>query len=250
MGGPRGRARPKWRRRSRRCAACASSSIGCGWTIASARRVSIWSSSSSANCRRPTCRPGEDETLAAERQLLRSADTIQRLCGESYAELYDTEDAALVVARPDLETGRRAGRDRSAVRAVPRCPRRHQGAARGPRVHAARFRRRHRRVAGAAAAGRGSPRADRAAQAQAWRHARGGDRPSRSAGRRAPGADRRTIDASPRSSSSWPTRAARSWRRAKQLSASRRDAAPTVCAGRSKPSWPTWRWSGPSSRCG
>ena len=39
---------------------------------------------------------GEDETLAAERQLLRSADTIQRLCGESYAELYDGEGAALV----------------------------------------------------------------------------------------------------------------------------------------------------------
>ena len=39
---------------------------------------------------------GEDETLAAERQLLRSADTIQRLCGESYAELYDSEEAALV----------------------------------------------------------------------------------------------------------------------------------------------------------
>jgi len=39
---------------------------------------------------------GEDETLASERQLLRSADTIQRLCGESYAELYDSEEAALV----------------------------------------------------------------------------------------------------------------------------------------------------------
>jgi DNA repair protein RecN (Recombination protein N) len=39
---------------------------------------------------------GEDEALAAERQLLRSADTIQRLCGESYAELYDSEEAALV----------------------------------------------------------------------------------------------------------------------------------------------------------
>ena len=39
--------------------------------------------------------PDEDETLAAERQLLRSADTIQRLCGESYAELYDNEGAAL-----------------------------------------------------------------------------------------------------------------------------------------------------------
>jgi DNA repair protein RecN (Recombination protein N) len=38
---------------------------------------------------------GEDERLAAERQLLRSADTIQRLCAESYAELYDDESAAL-----------------------------------------------------------------------------------------------------------------------------------------------------------
>ena len=40
-------------------------------------------------------RLGEDETLTAERTLLRSADTIQRLCGESYAELYDNETAAL-----------------------------------------------------------------------------------------------------------------------------------------------------------
>ncbi|HYE86828.1 MAG TPA: AAA family ATPase, partial [Vicinamibacterales bacterium] len=40
--------------------------------------------------------PGEDETLGAERQLLRSADTIHRLCGESYAELYDNEQSALV----------------------------------------------------------------------------------------------------------------------------------------------------------
>ncbi len=38
---------------------------------------------------------GEDETLAADRQLLRSADTIHRLCNEGYAELYDTEAAAL-----------------------------------------------------------------------------------------------------------------------------------------------------------
>jgi DNA repair protein RecN (Recombination protein N) len=40
---------------------------------------------------------GEDETLGAERQLLRSADTIQRLCAESYGELYDSEDSALVM---------------------------------------------------------------------------------------------------------------------------------------------------------
>jgi DNA repair protein RecN (Recombination protein N) len=38
---------------------------------------------------------GEDESLAAERQLLRSADSIQRLCAESYAALYDDESAAL-----------------------------------------------------------------------------------------------------------------------------------------------------------
>ena len=40
---------------------------------------------------------GEDETLAADRELLRSADTIQRLCEEGYADLYDTESAALGV---------------------------------------------------------------------------------------------------------------------------------------------------------
>jgi DNA repair protein RecN (Recombination protein N) len=44
---------------------------------------------------RANLQPGEDETLNAERQLLRSADTIQRLCSESYAELYDDETAAL-----------------------------------------------------------------------------------------------------------------------------------------------------------
>ncbi len=38
---------------------------------------------------------GEDESLIADRQLLRSADTIQRLCGESYTELYDSEASAL-----------------------------------------------------------------------------------------------------------------------------------------------------------
>lgn len=39
--------------------------------------------------------PGEDEALAAERQVLRNADRIQRLCQESYAELYDGEHAAI-----------------------------------------------------------------------------------------------------------------------------------------------------------
>jgi DNA repair protein RecN (Recombination protein N) len=47
--------------------------------------------------RKANLQHGEDETLGAERQLLRSADTIQRLCAESYTELYDSENAALVM---------------------------------------------------------------------------------------------------------------------------------------------------------
>lgn len=37
----------------------------------------------------------EDEALAGQRQVLRSADIIQRLCAESYAELYDAEQSVL-----------------------------------------------------------------------------------------------------------------------------------------------------------
>ena len=40
-------------------------------------------------------RPGEDEELAATKQVLASADRIQRLCEESYAALYDRDDAVL-----------------------------------------------------------------------------------------------------------------------------------------------------------
>jgi DNA repair protein RecN (Recombination protein N) len=40
-------------------------------------------------------KPGEDEELAAQRQVLRSADTLQRLCAESYAQLYESEHSVL-----------------------------------------------------------------------------------------------------------------------------------------------------------
>lgn len=39
--------------------------------------------------------PDEDEELAALRQVLRSAETIRRLSGESYAELYESESSVL-----------------------------------------------------------------------------------------------------------------------------------------------------------
>ncbi len=40
-------------------------------------------------------RPGEDEELAATKQVLASAERIQRLCQESYATLYESDDAVL-----------------------------------------------------------------------------------------------------------------------------------------------------------
>ncbi len=39
--------------------------------------------------------PDEDERLGAQRQVLASADRLQRLAGEAYADLYDSEGAAL-----------------------------------------------------------------------------------------------------------------------------------------------------------
>ncbi len=40
-------------------------------------------------------RAGEDEELETARRVLSSADKLQRLCGEGYAALYDSDDAAL-----------------------------------------------------------------------------------------------------------------------------------------------------------
>jgi DNA repair protein RecN (Recombination protein N) len=42
-----------------------------------------------------TPRAGEDEELAATKQVLASAERIQRLCAESYAALYESDDAVL-----------------------------------------------------------------------------------------------------------------------------------------------------------
>src|SRR5262249_57941825 len=40
-------------------------------------------------------RPNEDEDLAALRQVLASAERVERLCAESYASLYERDDAIL-----------------------------------------------------------------------------------------------------------------------------------------------------------
>ena len=48
-----------------------------------------------AEIERAAPKPGEDEELAATRQVLASAERIQRLCEESYAALYESEAAVL-----------------------------------------------------------------------------------------------------------------------------------------------------------
>ena len=44
---------------------------------------------------RAELKAGEDETLANTRQVLRSADTIQRLCAEGYRDLYEADQSVL-----------------------------------------------------------------------------------------------------------------------------------------------------------
>jgi DNA repair protein RecN (Recombination protein N) len=44
---------------------------------------------------RAALRPGEDEELAATRQVLASAERVERLCAEGYASLYESDGAAL-----------------------------------------------------------------------------------------------------------------------------------------------------------
>ena len=48
-----------------------------------------------AEIERAAVQPGEDDSLAAARQVLANADKLQRLCGEAYDSLYEGDQAAL-----------------------------------------------------------------------------------------------------------------------------------------------------------
>ena len=189
----RARRRRARRRRARGTvrSAAASSSIARGWTRAEkAARLDLIAFQL-GEIEKAAPKPGEDDELAPTKQVLASAERIQRLCEEAYAALYESDERHPRRPRRRVEAGRRAGHDRPAVRALRRGPRRHQGAARGPGVLPAQLRRRRRCLARAAAAGRGSPRAARAAEAEARTDAR---RTSSTRARRSPragAADRR-----------------------------------------------------------
>ena len=76
--------------------AARASSIACDRTVAErdARLELVDVSARRARSRRRS-RPGEDEELAAPRQVLASAERVERLCAESYAALYESDDAVL-----------------------------------------------------------------------------------------------------------------------------------------------------------
>src|SRR5262249_106605 len=48
-----------------------------------------------AELEKAALKPGEDEELTALRQVLASAERVERLCAESYADLYERDDAIL-----------------------------------------------------------------------------------------------------------------------------------------------------------
>jgi DNA repair ATPase RecN len=49
--------------------------------------------------------PTEDASLAALRQILASAERVERLCAESYASLYESDDAILAALGRRLAAG-------------------------------------------------------------------------------------------------------------------------------------------------
>ena len=88
--------RRRWAPPGRRCAELREQLDRARHGCAGARaRGWISSPSSSAEIERVSPKPQEDEELAAARQVLASAERIQRLCDESYSALYDRDDAAL-----------------------------------------------------------------------------------------------------------------------------------------------------------
>ena len=195
-------------------------------------------------------RPRTSE-LAATRQVLASAERVERLCAESYASLYESDDAVLATLGGVWRRVGRAGRARSAVPAVPRRARRHQVAARGSRAVPAPLRRRHRGVAGAAPAGRGAAGAARTAEAQVRADARRRHRAARRAAARARPTSSSGDERHRRARARATTRpATRYLAAAAALSAARRAAAATFRARSSNALLASWRWSARGSRSG
>ena len=150
--------RAAWRRRSTsmRDAAAALARVRQAATDRGARQELL--AFQAAELDRAALTPGEDEQLTATRQVLASAERVERWCRESYASLYESDGAVLAQLGGVWRRVSELAALDAAVPAVSRRARRHQVAARGSRAVPAPLRGRHRRLAGAAAAGRGTAR--------------------------------------------------------------------------------------------
>ena len=143
-----------------------------------ARRVHHASSSTRSIARRR--KPGEDEELEATRQVLANADKLQRLCAEAYERA--------LRRRPRGAAGARQRCGSASASSPPSTRASRPTSTRATRVKSqledlAFFLRDYsaidRRLAGAAAGGRGSPCRARASEAEARADARGRDRQAR-----------------------------------------------------------------------
>ena len=92
---------------------CSPSSTPFKWTSARKPRGSILLTFQIAELENANLHAGEDEELETARRVLANADRLQRLCGEAYAALYDSDDAALGSLGTVWKTGRGVGRRRS-----------------------------------------------------------------------------------------------------------------------------------------
>ena len=92
------------------------------WTSVSVRLGAIWSPSSWPRSRGWRRRPEEDDELSAARQVLASAERVQRLCDESYGALYESDQAVLssLAGVRKRIGGARGHRARSSGRTSPR----------------------------------------------------------------------------------------------------------------------------------
>ena len=209
------------------------------------------SRSSSPRSIAPRPQPGEDEELAATRQVLANAERLQRLCAEAYTALYE---ATRRRCRRSAASGSGSASWRRSIPQFRRTSTARDGdqvAARGSRVLPALVLGGDRRVAGAAAGGRGSPRAARAAEEEARADAR---RRHRATGASSPAS---WHDSSTRRERAAELDARARARASRRLSRARRgavgEAAPAAArrsAARSRRRSPSWRWPARAARSG
>ena len=195
--------------------------------------------------------PGEDEELSALRQVLASAERVERLCAESYASLYERTTRCSPALGGGVAAGRRSSR--RSTRSSGRISTRATASSRSSRI-SPRFLRKYADGIEASPA-RLQQVEERLALLERLKRKHGPtladvDRAARGASTRARRlAARRRADCRPRARHRARRARRTSSGRARLLAGERRRAAKRF-ARHSRRCSPSWRWSRPGSRCG